>query len=317
MRFKITVLMVIVCSIVSSELLNARIANSLVSKIRNYISVDYSRATSSSFLDYNGEEYQTIIDTLDALHSNEYSYNSKINQIGLEFSQTLFSGKDFCLFANAYIPYAMNNHDIKYRATSDLPSGVDADTVLDVEILYESSHVPFWRFGIGADYRYKNLYLTAGTEFSFSLLNEDVSYPLHEQYFDRYYSNITPSFSVLYKGAKSFLEFVGQYKMYIDSPISDMYKLKLGVGLTTVESSILGAFVEYSRSTTSIDNSIRFNPADWQFQEEYIRLGTNFEVIVEDNFLPGISYDLKISGKNTKNVGMFRLYLKILLDLNK
>lgn len=57
---------------------------------------------------------------------------------------------------------------------------------------------------------------------------------------------------MLYKGAKSFLEFVGQYKMYIDSPISDMYKLKLGVGLTTVESSILGAFVGIVSTTVLI-----------------------------------------------------------------
>lgn len=317
MRFKIATLIVIGFTMFGSELLYARIADSLVSKIRNYVSIDYSRATSSSFFDYNGEEYQTIIDTLDELHLHEYSYNSKINQFGLELSQTIFSSTDFCLFANAYIPYQMNNYDIKYKTSSVLPSGVDADTVHDVEIIYESSHLPFLRFGIGADYQYKNLYFTAGSEFCLSLLNDEVSYPLHEQYFDRYYSNITPSFSVLYKGAKSFLELAGQYKIYFDSPISDMFKVKLGVGFTTVESSILGAFVEYNRSSTKIDNSLRFNPAEWQYQEEYIRLGTHFEIKVEDSFLPGISYDLKISGKNSQNVGMFRLYLKILLDLNK
>lgn len=317
MRFKITTIIVVGFAMFGSDLLYARIADSLVSKIRNYISVDYSRATSSSFFDYHGEEYQTIIDTLDALRLNEYSYNSKVNQFGLELSQTIFSSSEFCLFANAYIPYSMNNYDIKYKVRSDLPSGVDADTVNDIEILYESSHVPYFRFGIGADYQYKNLYFTAGSEFCFSLLNDEVSYPIHEQYFDRYYSNITPSLSILYKGAKSFLEFSGQYKIYLDSPISDMFKLKLGVGVTTVESSILGAFVEYNRSTDAIDNSVRFNPAEWQYQEEFIRLGTHFEVTIEDRFLPGISYDLKISGKNSQNVGMFRLYLKILLDLNK
>ena len=317
MRLLLKIFAVICLILIDNNFSYSQKKDVFVPKVRNYFGIDYYRTTSSSYYEFDGTEYPTIIDSLDNLHKNEYSYNSLVNQFNLSISQVLFSTSNFSLFAKADLPINFNSIESKYQKLSELPSGVDSDTVYDVEFAYESTNIPYLKFGIGADYQYSNFYFGLGLNANISFLNEDITDVNKKQLFDRYYTNVSPYVSVIYKGAKSFLEFEGHYKAFLNSPISDIFKLKVGVGITTVESSVLGAYLEYNKSTTSIDNSVKFNPSAWQLQEEFFKFGTYFDVLIEDMFLPGISYDLTISGKNSLNVGIFRLYLKFLLDLNK
>lgn len=298
-----------------TESVLASIGDSIVTKARNYIGLELGQYSSSSFYDNNNNTNPKVIDTFDFRHEFEYSYNMKTYNLNLELSQAIIEKPNFCLFADLSLPLSINNIESKFLANVD--SAEVNDSLTDVAVVYDKTNFPYLKLGLGADYKISDFIFGAGANAFISFLGSEQSKVEGAEYFDLYYSNITPYLSVMYKGEKSFFELSGAYQRYLDSPISDMLKLKFGIGLTTVESSAFGAYLEYNFSTKNIDKSIPFSPYNYQLQENYLKLGINFQIIVEDFFIPGISYDLHVTGNNTKNMGIFRIYAKFLLNLNK
>ncbi len=310
-RFYIIAIGIIICT----EFACAYIGDSVVTKTRNYFGVEFGQYSSSSFFNFSGSQTPTVADSLDNSHDKEYSYNMKNYNIIFDYSRAIINKPNFCLFANFSLPLAINNIERKYLANSD--SSAVHDSLNNVVIVYDKTNLPYLNFGMGADYKSSNFIFGLGSNFRISLLGSDLKNIVGSEFVDLSYSSMTPYLSVMYKGAKSFFEFTGEYQSYFDSPISDMLKLRFGVGLTTVESSSFSAFLEYNKSIKEINESRPFSPYQYQYQEDYLKLGIHFDIIIEKVILPGISYELNISGKNTKNMGIFRIYAKYLLNLNK
>lgn len=282
-------------------------ADSLVFKNRNYLGLWMNRISSAAYYEEEGTQFPDVICPLDENHDSVYTFKNHVYLVGLDISQTLINNPNFCIFARASAPFAINSISKKWA-----DNGTN-DSIGSHSLVYDNTNIPYVSLGLGADYRYKNFYLSGGLDWRISTLETDTA-GIGVEVYEMYYGSVKPYLSAIYRGEKTYCELGAGYTSYIDSPVSDMFHLKFGAGLITVEQSAFGVFLQYNKSVDKIDMKSRpFDPFQYQYQEENLRLGIYFDILIEKRFLPGISYELTLAGKNTPQVGIFRLYAKYII----
>lgn len=269
---------------------------------RNYIGLDYQRYSTSSFFDYSGTQTFTVPSFLDSLHKKEYSYEVQSHIINLNLSQNVYQTHNSNYFLSAGIPLHINSYEKKYKGISD--------TVPDIVILHSDNNFPYLNLKAGVDFKFSNFYLSGGINYNLSLSNNKLF-----EIFDTYYSNILPEISVIYDAGKSYFNLDILYRKYMNSDINDEFAARFAVGITTVESSVLRAFVEYNKSLKDYNTNIKFNPEKYSLQQEFIKLGIDFRIMVEQIFTTKLGYELIMGGKNTPVSGKFSIGADFLLDL--
>lgn len=319
MRIKILILIVLFVSI--SNFASAKkdkgnpknaIADSLVMLNRDYIGIGFSRLTSSAYYGEEGTLYPDVIGKIDADHDSVYTFTRTTYDFPVSISKSIIKQPNYCIFVRGEIPIVKNDITKKWIAIGD-----SADYIGNYNLVYDNTNLPYFNLGIGADYNYKNFYFTVGGDYTRSLIGTDTA-GVAAEIFDIAYSKLKPYFNVTYRGSKSFFELGGTLTSYFDSPLSNAWSLKLGVGIISVPQTAFGAYVEYAKSFDKIDmETYPFEPLNYQIAEEYTRLGVYLNVLVEKYFLPELSYELNLAGKNTPQIGIFRAKVKMLLDIFK
>ena len=291
---------------------NNAIADSLVMKNRDYIGIGLSRINSSAYYGEDGTQYADVIGMIDADHDSVYTWTRTSYEFPLSISKSIIKKPDYDIFARGGIVLAHN--DIKKKWAS---VGKNSDSVGSYNLVYSNTKFPSYSLGLGADYKYKNFYFTLGGDYSGSIIGTDTAGNAAE-IFDIYYSSFKPYLLAAYRGSKSFFELGGSYTAYSNSPLSNAWTLHFGIGIVSVPQTAFGAYVEYTKSKDKIDmNAHPFEPLDYQIAEEYTRVGVYLNVLVEKYFLPSLSYELNLAGKDTPQMGIFRAEVKMLFDIFK
>ncbi len=269
---------------------------------RNYINLEYQRYSTGSFNDFSRQQWFTILDSIDILHEKEYSYEVQKNIVELSISQALYSTSNSTYYLSINTPLSFNNYEKIYKALYD--------TVPDLHFLHSDINVPFIGIKAGVDFKFDNLYLLGKLSYNLSLINKDTF-----QIFDTYYSNIIPEISFIYDAGKSYFNLDLMYKKYLSGVISDEFIGRFSVGLTTVESSVLKAFAEYSRSIDKFDTKIEFLPEYYQLQSENLKLGVEFQLLMDSGLMPKLGYEIILSGLNNPIYGKFHIGLSYMLKV--
>lgn len=271
---------------------------------RNYFGLEYQRSSNSSFYNFGGEQTYHIPDSIDIFHEKEYSYEISNNIINLIASQALLGGDKYNVYAGLILPLHFNFYERLYKSKYD--------TIPDLHVQHSNTVVPMVSMKLGADFKLANVYLGASVLYNQSLSKQDKF-----EIFDTYYSSLVPEVSFIYNAKTSYFQLDGTYRKYIDSPLSDEFMARFTLGLTTVESSALKAYLEYVRSVDKINTQIAFLPEKYQLQGEQIKLGFDFQLLVEKAFIPRLGYELIIGGINNVVYSKFTIGAALKLDLIK
>ncbi len=261
---------------------------------RNFLNLEYQRASTSSFFNYSGSQTYEIPDSIDIFHRKEYTYESKHNIIQLAASQKLLGTKNLNFYMGLTLPLQFNSYENLHKRLHD--------SIPDLIESYSNTIVPYIAIKTGVDFKFANFYLLGGVTYNASLASKD-----HFQIFDTYYSNIIPELSFIYDAKMSYFNLDLAYKKYLDGNISDEFLARFAVGLTTVESSVLRTYLEYSRSLDPINTNIKFLPEKYQLQSENLKLGIDFQLLIEKTLVPRLAYELVMSGKNNQIYSKFSI----------
>lgn len=300
---KIRICVIVLVLGFSSLLSNDKI-DGFFSLNRNYFGLEYQRSSNSSFYNFGGEQIYTIPDTIDLLHKPEYTYEISYNVINLVASQALLGGDNYNVYAGLILPLNFNFYERLYKSKFD--------TIPDLHVQHSNTIVPMVSMKVGADFKLANLYFCASL-----LYNQSLSKQNKFEIFDTYYSSLVPEVSFIYNAKTSYFHFDAAYRKYIDSPLSDEVMARFTLGLTTVESSALRAYLEYVRSVDKINTQIAFLPEKYQLHSEQLKLGFDFQLLVEKTFIPKLGYELAIGGINNIVYSKFSIGAALKLDLIK
>lgn len=271
---------------------------------RDYFGLEYQRSSNSSFYDFSGEQIYTIPDSIDIWHEQEYTYEISNNIINFVASQGLLTGDNYNLYAGIILPISINHYERLYKSKYD--------TIPNLYVQHSNTVVPQVSMKLGADFKMANVYVGASV-----IYNQSFSQQNKFEIFDTFYSSLVPEITFIYNAKTSYFHLDAAYRKYIDSPLSDEVMARFTLGLTTVEASALRAYLEYVRSVDKVNTEIAFLPEKYQLQSEQIKLGFDFQLLVEKAFIPKLGYELAVGGINNVVFSKFSIGAAIKLDLIK
>lgn len=101
---------------------------------------------------------------------------------------------------------------------------------------------------------------------------------------------------------------------YLAEDFSDRMIYHAGFTLYTVETTQLGAFVDYHTAVDPIPEDIVFNLTNFQPVEEWLDLGFKFGIDFNETWDADLFYSVKIDGRNTWRGGRFGISTKFLFN---
>jgi hypothetical protein len=291
----------------------ADFSDSLIVLPSSKISFSYSKQTNSSYYNSSGKSITEIPDSITPVHKDGFSFNEERTTLDIRISQIFSLGANDELYAGIELPYIFNYIDRKYKSTSD--------TVSAVKIIDENSNMPY--LGLSVKYLKKlgRVYLVGGLDSKISLTDEskkiaqsDKLFKIKSEVFRKYYSSNDFSLDAYFLDKTAYYNLGASYMINHD-PISDMFKVRAGLGLTKIEDAALGVNIEYAKSLKNIDKNFQVNPFYYTNAEEYFKVGVFFDIRIEKLLLIGIKYDVALNGKNTLGQAYLNLNLGFNFDL--
>ena len=282
----------------------------------NYFQLSFGKLSGSSYYNFTGSPKTDIYKPISASHDSIYTFIRDSYYFSFDISQMFALDSSNEIGADFGMTYAKNDLENKFKSNNDSTSSVS--------LLSKNNLLDNINFSLKYRGTFGSFILDVGTNFLIPLAKYkdvkdtiDLTNNMDDKYYEYItsgYSTITPSFNLYYISPKSYLTLNGSYS-FNSNQVSDMYRIGLGAGLLTVKDAVLYTNILYSKSTTALDNSLRFNPAKYQLQEESLKIGAGFKLKFMQNTSAGIYYYVTVSGKNTLNNTYVSLFLAYTLNL--
>jgi len=267
----------------------------------DYVQLSFSKSTGSSYYDNSSNLKTSIYKPFSTVHDSLYTFNRDSYFFKFDISQMYSLDSNNEVGAEFGIAFAKNKLEQKYKA--------QIDTIASVILINNNNLFEKMDFGLKYRKKFGAFILDAKTNFSIPLTKYVSSKDTNDySLITSGYTSVTPSLNLYYISPSSYLMLKGSYS-FNSNEVSDAYKIGFGAGLLTVEDAVLYGQLEYSKSTISIDENARFNPAKLQLQEENFKFGFGFKIKFMKNTSAGIDYDITFTGKNTLNNNIINIFL--------